>query len=68
MTFQPAESPVLLGFFFSIFYACQSLDNSDNNINFVTPKVGKAAEIPQKLVGKAAEMTKETNNKTHLYD
>ena len=30
--------------------------------------VGKAAEIPQKLVGKAAEMTKETNNMTHLYD
>ena len=30
--------------------------------------VGKAAETPQKLVGKAAEMTKETNNMTHLYD
>ena len=67
MTFQPTVSPVLLGFFL-IFYACQSLDNSDNNINLVTPKVGKAAEIPQKLVRKAAEMTKETNNKTHLYD
>ena len=70
--------PILIGFFFD-FYACQSYDNSDKNINFVTPKVGKAAEtpqklvgkaaeIPQKLVGKAAEMTKETNNKTHLYD
>ena len=34
----------------------------------MTPKVGKAAETPQKLVGKAAEMTKETNNMTHLYD
>ena len=70
--------PILIGFF-SIFYIWQPYDNSDKNINFVTPKVGKAAEtpqklvgkaaeIPQKLVGKAAEMTKETNNMTHLYD
>ena len=71
-------SPVLPGIF-SIFYILQPYDNSDKNINFVTPKVGKAAETPQKLVGKAAEtpqklvrkaaeMTKETNNMTHLYD
>ena len=70
--------PILIGFF-SIFYIWQPYDNSDKNINFVTPKVGKAAETPQKLVGKAAEtpqklvgkaaeMTKETNNMTHLYD
>ena len=49
-------SPVLPGIF-SIFYILQPYDNSDKNINFVTPKVGKAAE-----------MTKETNNMTHLYD
>ena len=60
-------SPILPGIF-SIFYILQPYDNSDKNINFVTPKVGKAAETPQKLVGKAAEMTKETNNMTHLYD
>ena len=47
-------SPVLPGIF-SIFYIWQPYDNSDKNINFVTPKVGKAAETPQKLVGKAAE-------------
>ena len=74
---RPAPYPDWI--FFSIFYAWQSYDNSDKSINFVTPKVGKAAEtpqklvgkaaeIPQKLVGKAAEMTKETNNMTHLYD
>ena len=71
-------SPILPGIF-SILYSWQSYGNSDKNINFVTPKVGKAAETPQKLVGKAAEtpqklvgkaaeMTKETNNKTQLYD
>ena len=47
-------SPVLPGIF-SIFYILQPYDNSDKNINFVTPKVGKSAETPQQLIGKAAE-------------